>query len=264
MTTLQVLIITGAMTVILMAAIWLLSLKLRDTSIVDIYWGPGFAIIAWTVFLIGNTHSTRSLLIAILVTIWSVRLSILMIARHLTKTAEDPRYAAMRERGGDNFAYTSLLTVFGFQALLMWLISLPIQLGQLEPMAPNDFFATAMGTTIFLAGLAFETVSDQQLAQFKADPENQGRVLDTGLWAWSRHPNYFGEILVWWGLYVVALSNSNAWWTIIAPILLTFLIVRVSGGALLDGMLSQTKPGYDEYMKRTSTLIPRPPQQGGT
>ena len=171
--------------------------------------------------------------------------------------AEDYRYAAMRERHGKRFAIVSLYTVFGLQGLLMWIISLPIQVGvsQAEDWRP----AVPMGLILWVTGLFFESVGDYQLARFKADPTNRGHVMNRGLWRYTRHPNYFGDFLVWWGLYFVAAEPSSWWWTIVGPMLMSFLLVRVSGVRLLEYSLRSRVVGYEEYVRQTSSFFPMLP-----
>jgi len=240
-----------------MFVMWLVSLAVKDSSIVDIFWGPGFVIVAWVVALqVGG--SPRGALAAGLVTAWGARLAAYLAWRNLGK-GEDPRYQAMRRARGSSWWWKSLFIVFVLQGVLMWVVSLPLQaaisgggaLGTLD----------ALATLVFAAGLLFESVGDWQLARFKARPEHKGRVMDQGLWRYTRHPNYFGDFLVWWGLYGLALA-AGAWWTVVSPLVMSFLLLRVSGVTLLEKAMS-AKPGYEEYVRRTSPFFPRPPGQGG-
>jgi steroid 5-alpha reductase family enzyme len=241
-------VIAGAM-----LALWVLSLALEDSSIVDIFWGPGFVLVAWVIVL-QQGWSQRGALAIGLVTVWGLRLAVHLAIRNVGK-GEDPRYQAMRRSRGSAWWWKSLFIVFAFQGVLMWVVSLPLQQAILRggPLGPVDALATA----VFVAGLYFETVGDWQLVHFKAQPENRGRVMDQGLWRYTRHPNYFGDFLVWWGLYVLALA-AGAWWTMVGPLVMSVLLMRVSGVTLLEqGMKS--RPGYEDYVRRTSTFFPRPP-----
>jgi len=238
--------------------LWLLSLKLRDSSIVDIFWGLGFVIIGWVTFAGAGGVLSRRLLIASLTTVWGVRLSLYLAWRNLGK-GEDPRYVAMRARHGDKWPLRSLFIVFVLQGALMFLVSLPIQVAQQAPTPPALGPLDALGAVLVLLGVGIESLGDLQLARFKAQPDNRGKVMDQGLWRYTRHPNYFGDFVVWWGLYVIALGTLSAWWTVVGPLLMSLLLMRVSGVTLLEKSLKR-RPGYDEYIRRTSAFFPRPPR----
>ncbi len=241
-------VIAGAM-----LALWMLSLALEDSSIVDIFWGLGFGLVAWVVALrVG--WSPRGVLAVALVTVWGLRLALHLAVRNIGK-GEDLRYQAMRRARGSEWWWKSLFIVFTFQGVLMWVVSLPLQQAIIRggPLGPMD----ALATVVFVAGLFFEAVGDWQLVRFKAQAENRGRVMDQGLWRYTRHPNYFGDFLVWWGLYGLALA-AGAWWTVVGPLVMSFLLLRVSGVTLLEqGMKS--RPGYEDYVRRTSAFFPRSP-----
>ena len=239
----------------LMLALWLVSVRLRDASIVDPFWGFGFVVVGWTAALAGDL-SGWGLVLALLTTAWGLRLSIHLALRNLGH-GEDFRYQAMRKRF-PRFELTSLVIVFGLQGLLLWVVALPLQLA---PAFEGGHDAIgAVGAVVWAVGLAFEAVGDAQLARFRADPGTSGRVLDTGLWHYTRHPNYFGDACVWWGLWLVALAAGAPWWTVAGPILMTVLLRRVSGVTLLERSLTQRRPGYEEYVRRTSAFVPRPPR----
>ncbi len=243
---------------IVMLVVWLISVIRRDASVVDICWGLGFVLIAWLTLCRGEQIRSRSLLLTLLVSIWGLRLSGYLAWRNWGKS-EDHRYAAMRQRHGNRFPLISLFTVFGLQGLLMWIISLPIQVGivRAQPWHP----VVAIGVGLWLVGLFFEALGDWQLARFKADPDNRGRVMNQGLWRYTRHPNYFGDFLVWWGFYLVAVESSSWWWTIVGPLLMSFLLIRVSGVRLLESSLRNRVAGYDSYLQSTSEFFPYPPKQ---
>lgn len=235
-----------------MLALWLLSLPLKNSSIVDIFWGTGFVIVAWLSW--GQAPpSARGTLMTALVTLWGLRLTAYLAWRNLGK-GEDPRYTAMRSRHGAAWWWRSLPIVFGLQGVLVLIIGVPVAQaitrgGELGP------FDVA-GAALVLVGVAFETIGDLQLAAFKRT--NQGKVMDRGLWRYTRHPNYFGDAVTWWGLFTVALA-AGAWWSVFSPVLMTTLLVRVSGVSLLEKTMKK-RPGYDEYIRRTSSFFPRPPR----
>jgi steroid 5-alpha reductase family enzyme len=253
----QILIANLAAIALVCGVLWLVSLIRRDASIVDIFWGIGFVVVAWLTFGISRVNAPKAVILAFMVTIWGLRLAGYLAWRNLGKD-EDYRYAAMRKRHGNRFPVVSLVTVFGLQGLLMWIISLPIQVGISSADGWNGF-ATA-GMVLWLVGWFFETIGDFQLARFKAQPSNKGRVMSQGLWRYTRHPNYFGDFLVWWGLYLVALTSDSFWWTIIGPLLMSFLLIRVSGVRLLESSLRQRVDGYEEYVRNTSPFFPLPPK----
>jgi len=237
--------------------LWIGSLVLRDASLVDRYWGAGFVLIAWISFLNIDAPHGRAILIAVLVTIWGLRLSTYLTWRNWGH-GEDRRYAEMRRRSGGSFAMSSLVKVFSLQAILLWIIALPVQVGisQVSTWSTHNF----LGIAIWTVGFAFEAIGDWQLARFKADPANTKKVMDHGLWRYTRHPNYFGECVLWWGLYLVAFDADTWWWTIIGPALLSFLLLRVSGVTLLEKTLSSSLYGYEDYVRETSAFIPWPPK----
>jgi len=237
--------------------LWMISLRLKDVSIVDIFWGIGFVIIAWVTTFVVRPTSPRSLFIAVLVTIWGLRLAGYLAWRNIGKP-EDYRYRAMREKRGDRFPLISLFLVFGLQGLIMLIVSLPIQAAAFNTSQLN--WLDGIGGAIWLTGFFFETVGDIQLARFKANADNQGKVMDRGLWRYTRHPNYFGDFLVWWGIFVIALSGGSAWWTIISPLLMSILLMRISGVTLLESSLRNNKQGYEDYVRRTSAFFPMPPK----
>jgi steroid 5-alpha reductase family enzyme len=244
---------------VVMLATWLASLVLRNASIVDIVWGLGFVVVAWVVRFQGDTNELRQWLLVALVTIWGVRLGGYLFWRNHGKP-EDYRYRAMRKRWGPRFPVISLVTVFALQGALMWIVSLPVQLGQAEEGTGIGFFAV-LGVALFAIGLAFEAVGDLQLARFKADPTNEGRVMQYGLWRYTRHPNYFGDACVWWGIALVAIDAGGvAWWGVVGAVVMNVLLLKVSGVALLERSLHKRKPEYAAYAARTSAFLPRPPK----
>lgn len=245
----------------LMAAVWVASLATRDASLVDRFWGLGFVAIAWHTWWRaghGDASPWFPWLVLGAVTIWGIRLSLHITWRNWGR-GEDPRYRAMREAGGPGWPLRSLVTVFGLQGALLWLLAAPLVAALHAPGPPQPLLA-GIGAVVWCVGMVFEAGGDWQLARFKADPANRGRVLDTGLWGWTRHPNYFGDAACWWGYFLLA-AAVGAWWTIFSPVVMTGLLLKVSGVPLLEKGLVETRPGYREYVRRTSPFFPWPPRR---
>jgi len=239
--------------------IWLVSLKARDASIVDMFWGLGFVVIAWISFFTGGGALSRRQLMVAMVTLWGLRLSAYLTRRNWGK-GEDYRYQAMRQRHGDRFPIISLSRVFILQAVVLWIVSLPVQAAQVYPDPKDLGILDFIGLGVWAIGLFFESVGDAQLARFKADPTNAGKVMNRGLWRYTRHPNYFGDFMVWWGIYLVALATKSGFWTVIGPALMSFFLMRVSGVPLLEKSLRKNRPDYEAYIQQTSAFFPRPPK----
>jgi len=254
----SILIATGIAAVAAFVLLWIVSVVVADASIVDPFWGASFVLVAWVAYLVAEDPGARQLLVAVLVTVWGLRLSIYLAARNLGK-GEDYRYQAMRRRWGSRFPWVSLGTVFLLQATLMWIVSLPVQVTMTVGDGPG--WLATVGVALWLVGLSFEAVGDWQLARFKADPANTGQVMDRGLWRYTRHPNYFGDFCVWWGIFLVALTGAEMAWTIVGPVLMAFLLLRVSGVAMLERTISKRRPGYEEYARRTNAFFPWPPKR---
>jgi steroid 5-alpha reductase family enzyme len=193
------------------------------------------------------------------VTLWALRLSAHLTARNWGQP-EDRRYQALRATYAPGFAWKSLIIVFGLQALLAWVISLPLAAAIHSPRSLT--LLDGAGASVVLLGLGLEALADRELARFKADPANHGQVLDRGLWRYSRHPNYFGEACVWWGFWLIALA-AGAWWSVFAPLLMTFLLLRVSGVVLLERDIAERRPAYRDYVARTSAFVPWFPRRAG-
>jgi steroid 5-alpha reductase family enzyme len=246
-----------AVVMVALTVLWLLSLRLRDASIVDPFWGPGFLLVGLTYLLADGRIGPRGVLATLLIAAWAVRLGVHLLRRNRA-TGEDRRYGAMRERHGKRFRWVSLFTVFWLQGVILWIVSMPL-LGSVASGSPLGAL-DVVGALIALSGLTIEAVADRQLRTFRAEPSNSGRVLDTGLWRYSRHPNYFGNAVLWWGIYLIALAGG-AWWSAFAPALMTFLLLRVSGVTLLERGLRASRPGYSSYVARTSAFVPWPPKR---
>ena len=234
---------------------WLISLRYRNVTIVDSLWGLGFVLIAWITFLLSEGFIGRRLLIVVLVSLWGIRLSV-FLSRRNWGAGEDPRYGEWRKKSGERFWLVSLFKVFLLQAIFLWVISLVLQIGQLSSTPDRFTWLDMLGVFIWGAGFFFEAVGDWQLARFKADPSTKGRVMDQGLWAYTRHPNYFGEFLIWWGFFVITLSTPNSWWTIISPLIVTAVLLKMTGIPLTESTIVKTRPGYKDYIERTSAFVP--------
>lgn len=247
--------VSGAAVTLLMLGGWLWSLARRDASVVDTLWGPGFALVAAASSTAGFGARPRQILVLSLVALWSARLAAHIWIRNRDK-GEDYRYRAMRDRHGARFPWVSLFTVFAFQGLLMLFIAQPLVVATTAP-EPRALGAWDFaGALLFLAGFLFEAIGDEQLRRFKADPANQGKVMDRGLWRYSRHPNYFGDATLWWGFFLIACAVPGGAWSFTGPLLMTFFLLKVSGVALLEKGLTRTKPQYADYVARTSAFVP--------
>ena len=242
---------------VLMLATALVSRRLGKIAIVDVTWGLLFVAIGWVAYLVG-TGSGRSLLLAVLVTLWGGRLA-WHIRRRALGAGEDPRYEKMLAQvpEGERFAF-AVRKVFLVQGLAAWFVSLPLQVAAAtdRPLA----WVAAIGVVVLLVGVTFETVGDAQLAAFKKDPATKGTVMDRGLWAWTRHPNYFGDSAVWWGLFVIAAEAWPGVLTVLSPVVMTYFLAFATGARLLESEMAK-RPGYPEYMERTSMFFPRPPKR---
>jgi steroid 5-alpha reductase family enzyme len=239
---------------VVLSLVWWVSIKLHDASIVDICWGLTFVLSAWVGLGWGDGAHLRSWLIVGLVSIWGIRLSLYLARRNLGK-GEDFRYQEMRRRFGRRFPLLSLFIVFWFQGVISWLVSMPILASLSSPLPIQLTSWDYIGASLWVLGFLFEAIGDRQLASFKADPRNQGKVMDRGLWRYTRHPNYFGNALLWWGLGLFGVS-VGASWTLFGPALMTFFLVRVSGVALLERTITQRRPEYADYIQRTSAFFP--------
>ncbi|MGD8277839.1 MAG: DUF1295 domain-containing protein [Gemmatimonadota bacterium] len=242
--------------VALLVGVWLASLVRRDASLVDRFWGAGFVLLAafWAMTSPAAFAGLNARLAFAIIALWGIRLSLYLTWRNWG-SGEDYRYAEMRRGHGDRFPLVSLVTVFLLQALLMWTIALPVFVTTRATRAAEPLLLT-VGLLVFGAGFLFEVIADAQLSRYRAARKRSG-PLDEGLWRYSRHPNYFGEAILWWGIWIVAASVGGAW-TVFSPILMTVLLVRVSGVAMLEKRLREVKPGWEEYARRTSAFLPWP------
>ena len=255
----EVLLATAAVTLIAMLSLWLVSLARRDASIVDPFWGPGFVLVTVAALLVGDGLEPRRILMTIMVAVWGLRLGLHLLVRNLNE-GEDRRYQSMRDHWGSSFWRVSLFTVFLLQGSLMWIISLPIQAVAAGTGPGGWALADLLGIFLFIIGFLFEAVGDWQLRRFKANPASAGKVLDRGLWRYTRHPNYFGDALIWWGIFMVATLTPGGLLLIFSPILMTFLLLKVSGIVLLESGIAERRPAYRDYVEQTSAFFPWPPK----
>ena len=239
---------------------WLISLVLKNVTIADSFWGLGFILIAWITFFAADGYVARKLILALLVTAWGLRLFIHLSIRNWGK-GEDPRYGEWRKKHGGNFWLVSLFKVFLIQAVFQWIIALGVQYGQLFSMPTHLTVLDYLGILMWVAGFSIETAADWQLAQFTANPANKGKIMNQKLWRYSRHPNYFGESLLWWGIFVMVLSVPWGIWTIISPLVITYTLLRITGVTLMEQTEFSKNPEYQDYIERTSAFIPRPPKK---
>lgn len=248
-----------------MILMWIVSVAIKDVSFVDAVWPMGMVLLAAVTFWLSGAASPASALVLMLTALWGLRLGVHLFIRW-RRNGVDPRYARIiafaRDKKGWSFAKTSLLQVFLLQGPLLFMVCLPAQLGIWRGGAVDGL--ALLGAAIALIGIAFETIGDWQLEQFRANPANMGKVLNTGLWRYTRHPNYFGDACAWWGIWLVALSTGwdVALASLIGPVFLNFTLVKWSGAAMLERGLRKTRPDYADYIARTSSFFPLPPRRG--
>ena len=245
-----------AATLAIAIATWVVSLAKRDASIVDSVWSLLILLAGGTYAALQPEIAARTTVVLLLVALWAFRLTGYITWRNWGEP-EDHRYQAIRKRNEPNFGFKSLYLVFGLQAVLAWIVSMSL-LAVVRAPGPLGWM-DAPGIMLVLFGLLFETIGDWQLAGFKADPANKGKVMDRGLWRYTRHPNYFGEFCVWWGVYFIALA-AGGWWSIVSPLLMSVLLLKVSGVGLLEKDIGERRPAYREYVARTNAFFPGPPK----
>ncbi len=244
---------------VLMTVTALVGARVGRVSVVDTAWGLGFVLVAVVSGGLGDGPLWRRVLVIVLVALWGGRL-----AAHMTRrnrgTGEDPRYDRMLATAKGKPTWVIVRKVYLLQGAAIWFVSLPIQVSAVS--GDGLAWVATLGVVLWLLGVVFESVGDAQLARFKADPGNRGRIMDRGLWAWTRHPNYVGDASVWWGLYLVAASAWPGALTVLSPLVMTYFLVFATGARLLEQQMS-TRPGYPEYQQRTSYFLPRPPRLRG-
>jgi steroid 5-alpha reductase family enzyme len=239
-------------------------LRLGRLSVVDVTWGAGFALIAvvgWSVSM-GDGDPLRRRLLVVLTVLWGMRLALHIGWRQRGGVGEDPRYTQLMAARTGHPKWAALRSVFLMQAAAGWLISLPVQVGMVAPDRSVALSAVMWGGVLCWAvGFGFEAVGDYQLERFKASPGSRGQVMDSGLWRYTRHPNYFGDACVWWGLFLIALDPPWGFCTLPAPLLMTWLLTAKTGKPMLEAQLTERRPGYADYVRRTSGFLPRPPRK---
>jgi steroid 5-alpha reductase family enzyme len=239
----------------MMLLLWIISLLIKNSSIVDIFWGLGFVLVCWFYFLLTpNGFLLRKFILLVLSTIWGLRLTLHVLIRNFGK-GEDFRYQKWRSEAPKIWWLKSLFQVFLLQGLLMWIISVPLLAAQLPSTAMRWNFVDYLGIFLWVVGFVFESVGDAQLVRFKSNPSNKGKVLSSGVWRYSRHPNYFGDSAQWWGYFAFALAGGG-WWSFFSPVLMTLFLIKVSGVALLERTIVERRPEYAEYIRTTSAFIP--------
>jgi steroid 5-alpha reductase family enzyme len=241
-----------------MMAVFILAIMIRDNSIVDIAYGVAFIIAASSAALVQGFSHPRMILLYFMVFTWGTRLAVHLFTRHRGR-GEDFRYRKWREEWGKTFLLRSFFQIYILQGTVVLVVSSPVLAVSANPGGKLGVLDAA-GFLVWAVGLLFEAVGDWQLLRFKKDPGNKGRIITTGLWRYTRHPNYFGECTLWWGVYLVALGSGGAWWTVIGPLTINFLLLYVSGIPMLEKKY-EGDPAFEEYRERTSPLIPWLPRK---
>jgi steroid 5-alpha reductase family enzyme len=240
---------------------FLIGRRIGRYNVVDVTWGVSFVAVAAVAALVGTGDLFRRLLLLVLVAAWGLRLAWHMIGKSAGK-GEDPRYGRLLK---DDFSALNVLRkIFLIQAVATWFISLPIQLSAtLGPTPPLLLPVLVAGIVVWVLGVLFEAVGDHQLKVFKADPANKGIIMDRGLWAWTRHPNYFGDASVWWGLWLISITGLLSLSTVLSPVAMSYFLVYATGARLTEKIMAN-RPGFAEYCARTSFFVPRPPRSSIT
>ncbi len=263
MTEIAILLATNfAVLIACMIVLWLISIRINDVSFIDSFWAAGFIVVAGVTFaLTPDGAEPRRLLLLAITAVWGIRLAGYLLWRW-RKEGPDKRYVAMLRRAEPGKVHQmTLRNVFLMQGVLLWLVSLPVQLGQVSAVPAALGPLAFIGAGLAIVGILFESIGDWQMAGFKADPANHGKVMDRGLWRFTRHPNYFGDACVWWGLFLIAAETTPGLFSVISPILLTFILVKWSGAALLERRMKRSRPEYEDYIRRTSGFIPMLPRR---
>lgn len=263
MTIAQLLTTNFALLAVVMTVLWLYCVRIRDVSVIDSFWPFGMVLLAGTSFVLTEGSPARKTALFALTAVWGLRLATHLFSRWRAHGV-DPRYAAilgrLMDRRGWSFAKASFIQVFLMQCILLFIVCLPAQLGQI-PTEPQALGVLGwVGIVIAAIGIMFETIGDAQLKTFRNAPDSAGKVLDTGLWRYTRHPNYFGDACTWWGIWLVAAETTLGLYAVIGPMLITFLLMRVSGVPMLEHRLKKNRPGYEDYLRRTSSFFPWPPR----
>ena len=254
--------VSAVAVIVLMLVTWLVGQAIGRFNVIDVSWGLGFVVVAWVAFAAssGDGDATRRAVVVTLVSVWGLRLAGYIAIRSRGK-GEDPRYEEMLRRAKGDEGWYALRAIYLPQAIALWFISLPVQVAMFERREPNAVLW--IGVAVWAVGLFFESVGDLQLARFRADPSNRGEVMDRGLWRFTRHPNYFGDATVWWGLWIVAAQQWVGVLTVLSPVLMTWTLTRKTGKPLLEKDIAERRPGYADYVRRTSGFFPLPPKRAG-
>ncbi|MEO5981691.1 MAG: DUF1295 domain-containing protein [Pedococcus sp.] len=243
--------------VVLMVATALEGRRQGRVSVVDTTWGLGFVVVAGVAAVVGDGPGWRRVALVLVVAVWGLRLAWHVTRRNAGK-GEDPRYAEILAEAQGNPTWVAIRKVYLVQGVSLWFVSLPIQVSAAA--GPGSSAVAVVGLLVWGMGLTFEAVGDAQLKAFKVDASNQGKVMDRGLWSWTRHPNYFGDSCVWWGIYLVAASAWPGILTVLSPVVMTYFLVFATGARLLEKHMGE-RPGYAQYRERTSYFLPRPPKK---
>ncbi len=264
MSAIHLLATNAAILVVLFVMIWAICLKTRDVTPIDSVWALGMVAMAGTSFVAGGGDPGRKALLFGLCAAWGLRLGVYLLWRWRDH-GPDRRYAVMlgraEESKGWGFAKATLILVFATQAPMLFIVCLPVQLGQVDASPPIGTLGM-IGAAMAVIGIAFETIGDVQLTRFRKNPANAGQVMDRGLWRYTRHPNYFGDALTWWGLYAIAAETGAGLWALPGPVLLTWTLMKWSGAPTIEGRMKRKKPGYDDYVQRTPAFVPWFPKAG--
>ncbi len=256
---LEVQLLTLAASLAVMVVTWLISLRAEDASLADISWGLCFVAIAWTALVVGAgcrrsqpAHRRPD---------HALGPPARRLHRDAATTARTAATSGCARSRAARSRLRSLVTVFVLQAAIAWIVSAPVQVAATDGTPASIGALAVIGALVCLIGLACEATADFQLSRFLAEPDSSGRVMDRGIWRYSRHPNYFGDATFWWGTFLIALESGSAWWTAIGPLVMTTFLLKVSGVALTEKTISRRRPGYAEYVERTSPFIPLPPKR---
>ena len=251
--------VTVGAVVVLMALTFAVALRAGKHAVIDVTWGLGFVVVTLTAYLLHTGDDTRAAVMLGIVALWGLRLAI-HIGNRSRGHGEDPRYEALMKRAPGNPHLYAVQRVYLPQAVIMWFVSLPAQVAMFSDEGPGPLLW--IGVVVWAVGLTFETVGDWQLHRFRGDPDNKGQVLDTGLWRYTRHPNYFGDATAWWGIFLVAAdAGLPGWLTLLSPLLMTWFLAKGTGKPLLEKDMAERRPGYVDYVERTSGFVPLPPKK---
>jgi len=253
-----ILLTTFLLAIVMFTIMWRIHVVIGDASVIDYYWGPGFVVIAGIAAAACAPLTFLQAILVAAVVVWAARLTWAVVRRHRRANVEDGRYRRLRDSGGPAFWWKCLFSVFLLQAVLQWLIATPIVIAIARPHGTADARVAGFGLALFAVGLAMEAIADAQLARHRADSARAGTTLDTGMWGWSRHPNYFGEVLLWWGLSLVAFALSGSLWSFAGPAILTVVVLAVSL-RLTEDHMAATRADFARYRARTSAFVPWPP-----